>query len=72
MGSDIRLIRAAVRTVPQGVALLLGVEAKAERRDADEAVKEAIDDHAEPTGCCLAPAVRRRGSPPREAPSLNP
>ena len=37
---------------------------KAERRDADEAVKEAIDDHAEPTGCCLGPAVRRRGSPP--------
>ena len=37
---------------------------KAERRDADEAVKEAIDDHAEPTGCCPGPAVRRRGSPP--------
>ena len=36
----------------------------AERRDADEAVKEAIDDHAEPTGCCLAPATRRRGSLP--------
>ena len=36
---------------------------KAERRDADEAVEEAIDDHAEPTGCCLGPAVRRRGSP---------
>ena len=37
---------------------------KAERRDADEAVKEAIDDHAEPTGCCPGPAVRRRGSLP--------
>ena len=43
----------AVRTVPQGVALLLGVEAKAESRDADEAVKEEVDGHAEPTGCCL-------------------
>ena len=32
-------------------------------RDADEAVEEAIDDHAEPTGCGLGPAVRRRGSP---------
>ena len=60
----------AVRPVPQGVALPLGVKAKAERRDADEAVKEAIDDHAEPTGCCLGPAVRRHGSPPRARDSL--
>ena len=49
---------------PQGVALLLGVEAKAKRRDVDEAVKEAIDDDAEATGCCLGPAIRRHGSPP--------
>lgn len=35
MGSDIRLILAAVRTVPQGVVFLLGIEAKAERREAD-------------------------------------
>ena len=47
----------AVRPVPQGVALLLGVEAKAERRDIDETVKEAIDDDAEPTGCNLGSAI---------------
>ena len=61
----------AVRPVPQGVALLLGVEAKAERRDADEAVKEAIDDHAEPTRCCPGPATRRHGSPPPARDSLS-
>ena len=43
---------------------------KAERRDADEAVKEAIDDHAEPTRCCPGPATRRHGSPPPARDSL--